>query len=353
VLEDLIRGWDGEEVVVGFDAPSETWMFVCIHSTRLGPAGGGTRMKSYAHPSDALRDAMNLSEAMTLKMAAAGIPFGGGKAVVAVPAPPEGDERRRILLRYADLAASLGQTFHTGPDVNTSPADMDVVAERHPHVYCRSEENGGSGDPGPYTARGVFHGIRASVRHAFGSDRLDGRVVLVQGVGDVGGPLAEQLATDGARVLVSDIDDERVRALAARIGADIVPPGKAIGMECDVYAPCALGGTVNAESIPELRCRVVAGSANNQLAEPDDSERLRDAGILYAPDFVINAGGVLYAWGTESLGWDADTVATRLAGLGDTLAEIYARADAESIGTHAAAEELARSRSSQEERSSV
>jgi leucine dehydrogenase len=346
VLEDLIRGWDGEEVVVGFDEPSGTWMFVCIHSTRLGPAGGGTRMKSYAQPSDALQDAMNLSEAMTLKMAAAGIPFGGGKAVVAVPAAPEGDERRRILLRYADLAASLGETFHTGPDVNTSTADMDVIAERHAHVYCRSEENGGSGDPGPYTARGVFHGIRASVQHAFGSDRLDGRIVLVQGVGDVGGPLAALLAADGARVLVSDIDDERVGALAARIGAEAVPPGEVLGVECDVYAPCALGGTVNAETIPELRCRIVAGSANNQLAEPEDADRLRDAGILYAPDFVINAGGVLYAWGTESLGWDADTVETRLAEIGDTLAEIYARADADGLGTHAAAEDLARSRSS-------
>ena len=268
MLEDLIRGWDGEEVVVGFDGPSGTWMFVCIHSTRLGPAGGGTRMKSYVEPSEALRDAMNLSEAMTLKMAAAGIPFGGGKAVVAVPALPEGDERRRILLRYADLVASLGHTFHTGPDVNTSTADMDLIAERHPHVYCRSEENGGSGDPGPHTARGVFHGIRASARHAFGSDRLDGRIVLVQGVGDVGGPLAEQLAADGARVLVTDVDTERVGALAARIGADVIPPGEAIGVECDIYAPCALGGTVNAETIPELRCRVVAGAANNSSPSP-------------------------------------------------------------------------------------
>jgi leucine dehydrogenase len=345
VLEDLIRGWDGEEVVVGFDEPSGTWMFVCIHSTRLGPAGGGTRMKSYAQPADALQDAMNLSQAMTLKMAAAGIPFGGGKAVIAVPSPPEGDERRRILLRYAELAASLGETFHTGPDVNTSTADMDVIAERHPHVYCRTEENGGSGDPGPYTARGVFHGIRATVRHAFGSDDLGARSVLVQGVGDVGGPLAEQLAEDGARVLVSDIDDERVAALSERIGAEVVRPGEAIGVECDVYAPCALGGTVNAESIPALRCRIVAGSANNQLAEPEDSNRLRDAGVLYAPDFVINAGGVLYAWGTESLGWDRETVETRLAGIGDTLSEIYAQAEADGLGTHAAAEALARSRS--------
>ena len=350
MLEDLIREWDGEEVVVGFDEPSGTWMFVCIHSTRLGPAGGGTRMKPYEQPADALRDAMNLSEAMTLKMAAAGIPFGGGKAVVAVPVLPEGDERRRILLRYAELAGSLGATFHTGPDVNTSTADMDLIAERHPYVYCRSEANGGSGDPGPHTARGVFHGLRASVRHAFGSDRLDDRTVLVQGIGDVGGPLAEQLAAHGARVLVSDVADERVRELSARIGAEVVAPDAAIGTECDVYAPCALGGTLTAETIPQLRCRVVAGCANNQLADPEDSDRLREAGILYAPDFVINAGGVLYAWGTESLGWDVDTVESRLAAIGGTLAEIYARAEAEAVGTHAAAESLARSRSGQETR---
>ncbi len=344
MFEDLIRTWNGEEVVVGFDQPSGTWMFVCIHSTRLGPGGGGTRMKSYAQPSDGLRDAMNLSEAMTLKMAAAGIPFGGAKAVVAVPELPQGEERRRILLRYADLASSLGATFHTGPDVNTSTEDMDVIAERHPNVYCRSQANGGSGDPGPYTARGVFHGLRATVRHAFGGDGLDGRTVLVQGVGDVGAPLAELLAGDGARVLVSDLDDGRSRALAERIRAQVVPPEDALSVECDVYAPCALGGTLNADTIPGLRCRVVAGCANNQLADPDDSERLREAGILYAPDFVINAGGVLYAWGPESLGWSLDTVEDRLEGIGDTLLEIYARAEAEGVGTNAAAEELARTR---------
>ena len=348
MLEELIRSWDGQEVVVGFDKPSGTWMFVCIHSTRLGPAGGGTRMKSYAQPSDGLRDAMNLSEGMTLKMAAAGIPFGGAKAVVAVPSLPQGAERRRILLRYADLAASLGETFHTGPDVNTSTADMDVIAERHANVYCRSASNGGSGDPGPYTARGVFHGLRASVRHAFGSANLDGRTVLVQGVGDVGGPLAEQLAADGASVLVSDVDGERAQAVAARIGAEVVAPEGALDTECDVYAPCALGGTLSAETIPRLRCRVVAGCANNQLSSPQDSDHLRDAGILYAPDFVINAGGVLYAWGSESLGWDLDTVATRLEGIGVTLLEIYARAESQGIGTNAAAEDLARRRATGE-----
>jgi leucine dehydrogenase len=344
VLEELIRAWDGEQVVVGFDAPTGTWMFVCIHSTKRGPAGGGTRMKPYPRPADALEDAMRLSEAMTLKMAAADVPFGGGKAVLAVPSLPEGAERRRLLLRYAELAATLGANFQTGPDVNTTTADMDVLGERHPYVFCRSEERGGSGDPGPATARGVFHGIRATVSQVFGSPDLDGRVVLVQGVGDVGARLAEQLAEAGAQVLIADIDPRRVEALAERIGAEVIPPEQAIGTECDVYAPCALGATLNVETIPRLRCRIVAGSANNALAEREDAVRLREAGILYAPDFVINAGGVLHAWGTESLHWDRETVEVRLAGIGETLTAIYRRSEAEGITTEAAAERLALAR---------
>jgi leucine dehydrogenase len=344
VLEDLIRSWAGEEVALHYDHPSGTWMFVCIHSSVRGPAGGGTRMKTYPTPADGLADAMRLSEAMTLKMAATDIPFGGAKAVIAVPELPEGDERRRLLLRYGELAASLGGNFQTGPDVNTTIVDMDVIGERHAHVYCRSVERGGSGDPGPYTARGVFHGIRASASHVFGTPELAGRSVLVQGVGDVGARLAEQLAEAGAQVLVSDIDAERAGELAARIGAEVVPAETAIASECDVYAPCALGATLNAESIPRLRCRVVAGCANNQLAETEDAARLAEAGILYAPDYVINAGGVIHAWGVESLGWDAESVEARLAGIGDSLSDIFRRADASRITTEAAAEQLARSR---------
>jgi leucine dehydrogenase len=344
VLEELIRSWDGEQVVVRYDRPTETWVFVCIHSTTRGPAGGGTRMKVYATPADALEDGMRLAAAMTLKMAGVDVPFGGGKAVLATPGPLADGDRRGLLLRYGELVDSLGGTYRTGPDVNTTVADMDVIGERTPFVFCRSLERGGSGDPGPYTARGVFHGIRASVRHVFGSDELDGRSVLVQGTGSVGERLGEQLVRAGAHVLVSDIDPVKADAVAARIGADVVSPDDAMTTECDVYAPCALGGTLNAESIPLLRCRVVAGCANNQLAEPGDAERLRVAGILYAPDFVINAGGVLYAWGTEGLGWTADQVEARHAGLGDTLAEIYMRAADEGTSTAEAAERIARAR---------
>ncbi|HXG77522.1 MAG TPA: Glu/Leu/Phe/Val dehydrogenase dimerization domain-containing protein [Gaiellaceae bacterium] len=343
-MEELIRAWDGEEVVVSYDRASGAWMFVCIHSTVLGPAGGGTRLQVYERPAEGLRDAMRLAGAMTLKMAAADVPFGGAKAVLAVTEIPRGEARRRLLLRYGELASTLGGTFQTGPDVNTSIADMDVIAERHGHVFCRSPELGGSGDPGPYTARGVFHGLRASVARVYGSPDLDGRSVLVQGVGDVGRRLAEQLAGAGARVLVADVDAARAAEAAAAVGGEVVSPGDALTVECDVYAPCALGGTLNAASIPALRCRVVAGCANNQLAEPEDADRLRAAGILYAPDFVINAGGVLHAWGTESLGWDAAAVEERLAGIGDTLNAIFDLAEAEGTSTDAAALELARAR---------
>ena len=338
MLEDLLRSWDGEEVVVRFDEPTGAWMFVCIHSTARGPAGGGTRMKTYAEPSDALADAMRLASAMTLKMAAVDMPFGGGKAVLAVPELLDDEDRHGLLSRYAELVASLRGTFHTGPDVNTTVADMDVIGERCPYVFCRSEERGGSGNPGPHTARGVFHGIRASVRHVFGTDSLEGRTVLVQGLGSVGAPLAEELAAAGARVLVSDVVPKRVA------GTELVPAEEVIGTECDVYAPCALSGTLNAETIPRLRCRIVAGSANNQLAEPEDAERLREAGILYAPDFVINAGGVLNSLGKEHLGWTKEQIEERLAAIGDTLREIYARADAAGITTEAAAEQIAAAR---------
>jgi leucine dehydrogenase len=340
-LERLIESWDGEEVLVRFDTLTGTWMFVCIHSRLLGPAAGGTRMKAYETPGEALRDGMRLAAGMTEKMAVAGMPFGGGKAVLAVPALPQGEARTGLVRRYADAVASLGGNFWTGCDMNTTPADLDVVAERCPYVFGRSAASGGSGEPGPFTARGVFYGIRASLAHAVGSPELTGRSALVQGVGSVGAKLAELLAEAGAQILVTDVAGERVAALANRLGAEVVAPEQAIETECDVYAPCATGGTLSADTIPRLRCRVVAGSANNQLATPADAERLQERGILYAPDFVINAGGVFYNVGIEALGWDAAQVERALKGIGETLAEIYARSDADGISTGRAAEALA------------
>jgi leucine dehydrogenase len=341
LFEDLLRDWGGEQVLIKLDAPTATWMFVCMHSTRLGPAIGGTRLKVYPTAADGLADAMRLSAGMTRKTAIAELPYGGGKAVLAVPAVPHGEERRSLLLRYAEVVDSLGGSFLTGHDINTSEADVDLIAERTPHVFTRSPERGGSGNASPATALGVLHGIRASVRHAFGSDSLAERVVLVQGVGEVGARVAELLSDEGATVLVSDLAEERVRELVARVGVRAVRPNDVIGVECDVFAPCAVGGVLNEETIPRLRCRVVAGAANNQLTRPEDAELLRAAGILYAPDYVINAGGVLRAVGLETLGWDETTLAARLEQIGETLATIFERADADGVSTELVAARIA------------
>jgi leucine dehydrogenase len=275
-FESLLASWDGEHAVVRHDAESGAWIFVCVDSTILGPAGGGTRMRVYPAPADGLADAMRLSNAMTWKMAAAGMPRGGGKAVLAVPELPTGEPRKRLLRRYGELVASLGGSYRTAGDMNITPEDLDVVAETCPWVYGTTGRGGNSGRG---TARGALHAVRATVEHAFGSPDLGDRSVLVQGVGSVGGVLAQELAAERARVLVSDVDESR----AAATGYETIAPDRVLETEVDVYSPCAVGGTLNAESIPRLACRAVAGCANNQLAEPEDAERLQERGILYAP----------------------------------------------------------------------
>jgi len=344
VFEDLLREWDGEEVAVRYDVPSGTWMFVCVHSTRLGPAAGGTRMKAYPAPHEALRDGLRLSAAMTSKNAVAGLPLGGGKAVLAVPEIPEGARRRELLLRYADLVNALGGTYRTACDMNTTEADMDVVAERCPYAFGRSVEGGGSGSSAPGTATGVFHGIVASVAHAFGSADLAGRRALVQGVGAVGRLVAERLAQAGAQLIVADVDESRAKDAAAALGAEVVPPQDVVSTECDVLSPCATGGVLTATTIPTLACRVVAGAANNQLGVPEDAERLAEAGVLYAPDYVVNAGGIIHLASLELLGEDRERLDERLRGIGDTLERVYRLAEAEGISTGAAADRMVRER---------
>jgi glutamate dehydrogenase/leucine dehydrogenase len=340
VFEELLRGWDGEEAVIRYDEPSGAWIFVCVHSTALGPAGGGTRMRVYERPADGLADAMRLSQAMTVKMAVADCERGGGKAVLAVPELPTGEQRRALLLRYGQLVAALGGTYRTAGDMNITPADLDIVHETCPWVYGTT---GAGGNSGRGTARGVLHGIRASVEHVFGSPDLAGRSVLVQGAGSVGHDLARDLLAEGASVLVSDVDEAR----AAATGAQVVPAADALTTECDVYSPCAVGGTLSAATIPQLRCRIVAGSANNQLAEPEDAERLRAAGILYAPDYVVNAGGVIQLVGLEDRQWSEAELEEALAGIGDTLRRVYRDADEGGVTPAAAAERLAAERIAQ------
>lgn len=344
MFEDLLRTWDGEEVVVRFDAPTGAWMFVAVHSTVLGPAVGGTRMRSYPSPEDALRDGLRLSSAMTSKMAMASMPCGGGKAVLAVPELPIGDARRELLLRYGDLVESLHGTYRTACDMNTSSADMDVIAERCSTVFGRTEEAGGSGTSAPATAVGVFHGLRATVAHAFGSNDLDGRTIAVQGVGAVGGPLARQLAEAGAHLVLADVDEPRAKELANELDAEVVSAEDVVGIECDVFSPCATGAVLSRTSIQRLRCRAVAGAANNQLAESEDADRLAEREILYAPDYVINAGGVIHLVGFELLREDRTRVEERLRSIADTLSEVFATADERQIATGAAADALVQQR---------
>jgi leucine dehydrogenase len=343
-FEELLEAWDGETAVVHRDRQSGAWVFVCLHSTRLGPAGGGTRLKVYPAPAEALADAMRLSAAMTRKLAIAGLPFGGGKAVIAVPELPSGEARRGLFLRYGDVVESLGGTFRTSSDINTGEADMDVIGERTRYVFGKSIEAGGSGNPAPPTAVGVYHGIRASVAHVFGSDDLVGRRVVVQGAGGVGSALAGRLAGAGASVLVADVDAGRARDVADRVGGAALAADDVIGADCDVYAPCAVGGVLSAETVPRLRCRIVAGSANNQLAEPEAAELLRSQGILYAPDYVINAGGAIAISGLELLGWDRAEVDAALARIGETLGRVFETAGERGSSTAAAAEALAEER---------
>jgi leucine dehydrogenase len=343
--EELLAAWDGDALVVRHDGPSRAWMLIGVHSTALGPAMGGTRMRPYPSLFDAVADVLRLAEAMTRKQAMAGLPFGGGKAVLAVTEIPErgGEAWRGLLERYGDLVGSLGGTYVTAADIHTGSAEMDVVGERTPHVLGRSVGRGGSGDSGRDTAVGVLHGIRAACARAFGTPDLRGRSVLVQGAGAVGGPLVEMLVGAGAEVLVAEPDPDRL-ADAQVAGALPIDAGRAVGTPVDVFAPCAAGGILSAATIPHLECRVVAGAANNQLTEHTDAVRLAEAGILYAPDYVVNAGGVIHLAGYEALGWDEATVAAHLAGIGDTLTEVFEAAERDGTTPAEAADRIAAAR---------
>jgi len=292
-LTALIEAWDGVATIASYDRPTGTWIFICLHDTTLGPCTGGTRMKVYPAPEDGLLDAMRLAEGMTHKWASIDQNFGGGKAVLAIPRALEGAEREGLLRRYARRLDALAGGFWTGEDLGTTTADFRVLAEETRWVHGFDPDSGEKLDPSPYTAQGVFRGIEAALERVFGSASAAGRTVLIEGAGNVGGRLGDLLAGGGAELLVTDLDPERARALAQRHGARVVPLETACETACDVYSPCAVGATINPATSSRLACRIVAGSANNQLSVPEQAEVLRDRGILYVPDYVINSGGAL------------------------------------------------------------
>ena len=323
-LQEQIEGWEGECVVVRHDAETGAWIFIAVHDRTLGMAMGGCRMRVYPEPVDGLRDAQRLAAGMTLKWAGIDFPLGGGKAVLAVPGPLDGPAREGLLLRFGALVEGLGGMYGTGVDLGTTPADMEIVGRMTSRVAGRPVEVGGAGDPGPWTALGVYEGMRAAAEHALGSADLAGRTVLVQGVGGVGRPLAERLREAGARVLVSDADGERAARVGSEIGADTVSPEEAYAAECDIFAPCAVGGVLNERTVPLLRCRIVAGSANNQLEGEEDAARLAGRGILYVPDFILNAGGAVAHGILEFLDWPASEVEPRVRRIGETVRALLA-----------------------------
>lgn len=340
-MDTLIRDWDGEYVVICCDRPTGTMMFIAIHSTALGLATGGTRLKSYAHPREALRDAMRLGQGMTHKFAMTDIPRGGAKAVLSVPDDFCPAEREGLMLRYGQWLAELNGIFETGPDLGTCPADMALIARNYSGVFGLPPEAGGGGDPGPETALGVFCGIQASCEHHFDSADLTGRTVLVQGVGSVGKPLIRLLLEAGCEVKFSEVDPARVSELGQELGLPFVEPAAVYREPCDIFAPCATGGILNAETIPQLNCRIVAGAANNQLDRLEDGEALYQRGILYAPDYVINAGGAIFLLGVEAMGWSVTQARDRVRKIRDTLREIYAHSEEHGICPARAAERIA------------
>jgi leucine dehydrogenase len=317
---------------------------VAVHSTVRGPSLGGCRMWRYADARAAVDDALMLARAMTYKAACAGLPLGGGKGVIALAdGPPQGSARKDVLRDFAEIIEAVGGRYITAEDVGTSSRDMAAISETTSHVSGLAQARGGSGDPSPATALGVEAAVLASCERAFGTASLAGRSVSVVGLGSVGLRLARLLARRGAELLVADID-ERKRADAERLGARWTTPDSALTAQVDVLAPCALGGMLNQDTVPRLQAPVIAGAANNQLADESIADLLAARGVLWAPDFVANAGGIInISVELEPTGYDAARARRRVQGIGDTLRAIYDAAGGDATPL-AAAMELAQRR---------
>jgi leucine dehydrogenase len=333
-----------EEVVVRRGRRSGIYVVVAIHSTVLGPALGGARLWHYGALGDAIADALRLSEAMTYKAAAAGLDLGGGKAVLCVPPDRElsPEDRRELMLDVGDIVDSLGGRYVTAEDVGTGTGDMAIIGERTEHVVGLPVESGGSGDPSPITARGVEAAIRASCEHRFGTADLSARRVTLIGLGHVGSRLADRLARGGVDLKVSDIELDK-RETAKRIGAGWLDPAEAAIADCEVLVPCALGGAIDRDNVERLRCEIVCGAANNVLADSSLADRLAEMDILYAPDFIANAGGLINVYG-ELHELDRGPLDSLVDGIGDALRRIFDAADARSVTPLEAARALAEER---------
>ena len=337
VTEKTVPGY--ERVVYAEDEAIHYRAIIAIHSTALGPAVGGTRFWNYATQDEALQDALRLARGMTYKNALAELPIGGGKSVII------GDNRRtdreQLFRAHGRFVESLGGKYITAEDVGTSPADMEFILQETKHV---AGLEGRSGDPSPRTARGVFRAIQASARRCWGSDDLRNKTVALQGCGHVGYYLAGELHKAGAKMVVSDVAPERVQRVVAEYGATSVSPEEIYKVQADIFAPCALGSIINDQTIPQLRVEIVAGGANNQLLEERHGELLEKRGILYAPDYAANAGGIINGCCREMLGWEVPRTLKKIDAIYDTVLKIFEIAKSQTIPSYQAADRLAEER---------
>ncbi|MFN3241993.1 MAG: Leu/Phe/Val dehydrogenase [Planctomycetota bacterium] len=338
ITEIPVEGY--ERVVRGVDPQSGLHAIVAVHDTTLGPALGGLRMWNYASEEEALFDVKRLAKGMSYKSAVAHTGLGGGKAVMIGDAKTIKSEA--LYLGMGRLVDSLGGLYTTAEDVNTTIEDLNIVRRSTKYVSGLAREDGGSGNPSPYTAYGVYLGVRAALGWAYDNDDPKGRKIAIQGVGAVGGPLAERLAEAGAEVYAYDRNQKRLQELADGYGVKIVAEDEILSMECDLLAPCALGGILNDETIPALKTKVVAGAANNLLLKPEHGKMLNDRGVLYAPDYVINAGGIVnVSVEFHDGGYDEAVALQKIERIPQALKELWTIAKEENIPPSDAADRLA------------
>ncbi|SFE31554.1 Glu/Leu/Phe/Val family dehydrogenase [Alteribacillus iranensis] len=332
---------DYEQVVVCQDKASGLKGIIAIHDTTLGPALGGTRMWNYHSEEEAFTDVLRLAKGMTYKNAAAGLSLGGGKAVII--GDPRHDKKEELFRAFGRFIEGLNGRYITAEDVGTSSKDMDVIFEETNYVTGITDESGKSGDPSPMTALGVYHGMKAAANEAFGTSDLLGKTVAVQGVGSVSYPLCQHLYEEGASLVVTDIHEDAVQRAVRDFNAVKVAPDEIYEVDCDIFCPCALGGIIKNDTIKKLKAKVIAGSANNQLHTNEDGDLLFQKGIIYAPDYIINAGGVIQIE-VELTGGNKEKVQEKVKNIYNTVQNVFAISKRDKIPTYKAADTLAEER---------
>ena len=340
IFDDLEKN-EYEQLVFCSDKASGLKAIIAIHDTTLGPALGGTRMWPYENESDAIEDALRLARGMTYKNAAAGLNLGGGKAVIIGDA--KSDKSEELFRAFGRFVEGLNGRYITAEDVGTTEGDMDLINLETDYVTGVSAGSGSSGNPGPVTALGIYKGIKAAAKEAFGSDSLEGKTIAVQGVGNVAFTLCGHLHEEGAKLIVTDINKEAIQRAVDKFGAVAVAPDEIYSQDADIFAPCALGAIINDDTIPQFKFKVIAGSANNQLKENIHGDRIHEMGIVYAPDYVINSGGVINV-ADELDGYNRERALRRVAGIYEILGEIFSISKRDNIPTYVAADRLAEER---------